>query len=189
MVKFDFELQGMDKAKSDFLAFARTSDPSINSFFSSVSNAAINLLKSNTPVDTGKLKSSWRVVSNLRSKGTGEILIGVTEDQEEKLRFVSFGTRFTDPNPFVEHSEIVIQSFVNEFLAQSLDNQHRWWRESGLTGNLKRANIAKIPGASTGTKYSSRRGTGSAALKRPNKGFKSLNRRVGLRSRRISAPR
>ena len=185
MAKIKFELVGVDQVINDFKEFARSGERSINGFFNMVESSSINLLKSNTPVDTGKLKASWRVLERTVSNGVGVTRIGVTEDQEEKLQYVTFGNRFTKANPFVEQSQIIIQSMVNNFLGTALDNAHRWYRESGLTSSLKRNNISNTPGL-TGTSYNKRRSSGSYGLKRPARGFKTLQRRVGRRSRRIT---
>lgn len=181
-----FTLTGQDEVLRDFKDFISSGERSINGFFNMVESTSINLLKANTPVDTGELKSSWRVLSRNLSGPIGSTNIGVREDQEEKLRYVTFGTRYIPKNNFVEAAEVLIQGQVSNFLGMAFEQAHRWYRESGLTRELKRANIGKIPGAGTGTNYNKRRSTGSFGLKRPNKGFKTLNRRIGLKSRRVT---
>lgn len=185
MANIRFELYGVELVLKDFQEFIRSGENSINGFFNLIENGAINLLKANTPVDTGRLRASWRVLDRNISNGVGVTRIGVSDDQEEKLHYVTFGNKFTQANPFVEQSEVVIQTMVNNFLGIALDDAHRWYRESGLTNSLKRNNISNTPGL-TGTKFSKRRGVGSYGLKRPTTGLKGLFKRVGRRSRRVS---
>ena len=186
MVKTHIEIKGIDTIKNNFQQMIRTGDLSVDGFMNTVGRTAVDLLRSNTPVDTGKLRDSWRF-RVIKGGGRATVRCIVGEDQEAKLRFVTFGTRFIEPNPFVDRVEVVLQSFVTNLLGTSFDQAgHKWYRESGFTNNMKRANIGKIPGASTGTAYNKRRSTGSYGLKRPSKGFKTLSRRVGRKSRRLS---
>jgi len=185
MVKTKIEIKGVDKLIQNFNEMITSGDRSIDGFLNTTGRSAIDLLRSNTPVDTGKLKDSWRFQIS-KGGGIGTVRVTVTNDQEFKLKFVTFGTRYIEPNPFVDRVEVFLNSFVANFLGTSLDQAHKWYRESGMTEGLKRANIGKIPGAGTGTNYSKRRSTGSFGLKGPSKGFKTLSRRVGRKSRRLT---
>jgi HK97 gp10 family phage protein len=185
MAKLKFDIKGVDELIRNFQEMARTGESSTMGFLNTTGNSMVSLLRANTPVDTGKLRDSWRYNVSFGA-GAGIVRATVTEDQERKLRWVTFGTRYIKADPFVDRVEIFLQSFVASLLGTALDQAHRWYRESGLTRELKRANIGKIPGAGSGTNYNKRRSTGSFGLKRPTKGFKTLGRRLSLKSRRVS---
>lgn len=179
------KIKGLDQVVRNFDQMITSGNASVDGFLNTTGQTTVDLLRANTPVDTGQLKSSWtyRV-----SKGGGRGLVRciVREDQEEKLRFVTFGTKYIQPDPFVDRVEVFMNTFVNNLLGNAYEQAHKWYRESGMTRQMRRANIGKIPGAGTGTDYNKRRSTGSFGLKRPSKGFKTLNRRVGRKSRRLS---
>jgi hypothetical protein len=186
MVKTRFQVKGLDIVSRNFEEMARTSEPSVDGFLNVLGRTTVDLLRANTPVETGKLRDSWRF-SVTKGGGQGKVRCVVSDDQEFKLRLITFGTRYIQPDPFVDRVGVIMQSFVANLLGQGFDERgHKWYRESGFTNNLKRANIGKIPGAGTGTNYNKRRSTGSFGLKRPSKGFKTLSRRVGRKSRRVS---
>lgn len=186
MANTRIEVKGIDVINRNFQQMIDTGKVSVDGFMNTVGRTAVDLLRSNTPVESGKLRDSWRF-RVIKGGGRATVRCIVGEDQEAKLRYITFGTRYIQPDPFVDRVEVVIQSFVANLLGNAYDQAgHKWYRESGFTSNMRRANIGKIPGASTGTNYSKRRSTGSYGLKRPSKGFKTLSRRVGRKSRRLS---
>ena len=185
MAKFGIKVEGVEEVVRNFEGMIKTANPTIQDFLNTTGKSMVDLLRANTPVDTGELRDSWRYNVTIGG-GRGLVRATVTEDQEAKLKYIIFGTQYIQPNPFTERVEVFIQSFVANILGQKFDNAHKWYRESGFTNELKRANIGKIPGAGTGTNYSKRRSAGSFGLKRPSKGFKTLQRRVGRKSRRLS---
>ena len=185
MVKTRFEIKGVDTVIRNFEEMARSGNITVQGAMGTIGQSTVDLLRANTPVDTGKLRDSWRYNVTMEG-GRAKMRATVTEDQEMKLKWVTFGTRFIEADPFVDRVSVFINNFVANVLGTSLDRAHKWYRESGMTEQLKRANIGKIPGAGTGTNYNKRRSTGSFGLKRPSKGFKTLQRRVGRKSRRLS---
>ena len=183
-VKLRFELKGLDEVTNNFKQMIHSGDRSVDGFLNTVGRTTVDLLRANTPVDTGKLRDSWRYQVS-RTGGQGIVRVTVTNDQESKLRFVTLGTRYIQPDPFVDRVEVFMNTFVANLLGTAYDQAHKWYRESGFTDNLKRANIGKIPGVSTGTKYNKRRAAGSAGLKRATTGKFTLRPRIRKGNRRL----
>lgn len=61
-------------------------------FLTQISKSTLDLLRANTPKDSGILSNSWYEIS--RTNNT--VIIGVKDDQTKKLKYIIFGTR---PHP------------------------------------------------------------------------------------------
>lgn len=170
----NIKVRGVERAKKDFIQWVNSTDKSKDSFFDAISSSAITLLAVNTPKDTGRLSSSWVEIG----RDSDSVIIGVTDDQEDKLQFVVLGTRYIQPNNFMSDVDAVIDSLISSLTVDTLTQSHKYWRP--IQGRT--ANISKTVGLS-GTRYNSRRSFGRAGLARPQKGFKRLSVRIGRRRR------
>lgn len=166
-------LSGADEVISDFENFGFSGRKVIPSYLSLIGNSAVDLLKANTPVDTGELRDSWRI----KEYGNNYVIVGVTPDQEEKLGYVVNGTKFIAPNNFVARVDSFINDMMEETIERLLINSHKFW-----TPVAGKANLAKIVGL-TGVKYNRRRAFGRSTLTKPRTGRLSNRVRIGRRRR------
>jgi len=58
-------------------------------FLTQISKSTLDLLRANTPKDTGILSNSWYEIS----RTSNSVIIGVKDDQTKKLKYIIFGTR------------------------------------------------------------------------------------------------
>lgn len=166
-----FTLVGYDKVKQDFIKWGSSVNPSMKGLLDFVERSALSLLLQNTPKDTGELSRSWTVIEKTRNS----IEIGVRPDQEEKLQYVVNGTRYTEPNRFMDLVDGSINNLLNIGLADELVKRHRFWRPI-----IGKVNITNTVGL-TGTKYNKRRSRGKATIYRLRKGRIANRVRIGRR--------
>src|SRR3989304_6981858 len=79
---------GLDGVVQDFQSFSLSGIKAAPDFLNLISDSAISLLKQNTPVDTGDLANSWRVLE----RDSNSVTIGVSDENDDKLRFILEGT-------------------------------------------------------------------------------------------------
>jgi len=168
-----FTLVGYDKVKQDFIKWGSSVNPSMKGLLDFVERSALSLLLQNTPKDTGELSRSWTVIEKTRNS----IEIGVRPDQEEKLQYVVNGTRYTEPNNFMDIVDSAINNLLNIGLGDELVKRHRFWRPI-----IGKVNITNTVGL-TGTSFNKRRGRGRATIVRPRTGRLSSRVRIGRRRR------
>lgn len=164
-------LIGWDKVKRDFIAWGNSPRPALKTFMSLVESSTLKLLFDNTPVDTGELRASWTVLE----KTPTSLLIGVTDDQEEKLFWVVNGTSYEPPNKFMQFVDNSINNLISTAFADELVKRHRFWRP--IAGKV---NITSTVGL-TGTTYNKRRSRGRSSIVRPRTGRLSTRVRIGRR--------
>ncbi len=177
------EVIGLDKITKEFNAFQFAGKRVQSRFLTLIGNEAVNLLQLNTPRDTGELASSWRVLD----QGSDNVSVGVSDDQIEKLTFLTRGTVHTPPNPFLDFISIIINNKVADTVQNALATNHPYFK--GMSGSIfrsiggqgrKRQQVGRTSAGFTGGK----RATGTGAVKRPGTGRKSFGRRLSRRRRR-----
>ncbi len=177
------EVTGLDKITKEFNSFQFAGEKVQSRFLTVIGNEAVNLLRLNTPRDTGELASSWRVLD----QGNNYVSVGVTDDQIDKLKFLSEGTVHTPPNPFLDLISIIINNKVADTVQNALATNHPYFasmtssifRSIGGKGR-NRQQVGRTSGGFTGGK----RATGSGSIKRAGTGRKSFGRRLSRRRRR-----
>jgi hypothetical protein len=178
------EVIGLDKITKEFNAFQFAGKHVQSRFLTLIGNEAVNLLQLNTPRDTGELASSWRVLD----QGSDNVSVGVSDDQIEKLTFLTRGTVHTPPNPFLDFISIIINNKVADTVQNALATNHPYFadipgaRTLGSVGGRgrKRQQVGRTSAGFTGGK----RATGSTSVKRAGTGRKSFGRRLSRRRRR-----
>lgn len=170
---FKFKIEGLEKVKTDFKAWADSPDKALPSFMNLVESQTLSLLKQNTPKDTGELANSWRTLE----KTQNTLEIGVTDDQEDKLSYVISGTKWIPPNNFMAEVDATINQIINTSFASELVRSHRFWHP--VQGKI---NISSTVGL-TGTTFNKRRGLARSSLNRPKTGRKASRVRIGRRRR------
>lgn len=142
-----------------------------------ISSSALSLLKQNTPRDTGQLSNSWYEKVRTRTKVT----IGVTPDQDKKLVYIVFGTRYIQPNDFISPILVVIGENIENMMRSNLKASHPYLsniQTGGLRGGVETpSNIVGL----TGTKFMKRRSRGRSTIRTPRSGRLRLSPRIGLR--------
>ena len=167
---------GADIVAREFQKLADSISVTQEKFFNTISNETISLLKQNTPKDTGKLSNSWYE----KHKDASSLTIGVSPDQDDKLVYIVFGTRYIKPNDFISPIVNVIGDNIEGLMLSYLKESHPYLnnissgRRSGLTTP---SNIVGL----TGTQFMARRGRGRSNISIPRSGRLRLNRRIGLR--------
>lgn len=175
MAKVKFTLIGWEKVKQDFIDWGRSPERSLPTFMDMVQTTTLSALRQNTPIDTGELVSSWRVLERTPTS----IEIGVSDDQEAKLQFVVFGTKYQEPNNFMQIVDASINNLISTMFARTLSQQHRFWQP--IVG---KSNITATVGL-TGTTVNKRRSRGRASVYRPKTG--RLTSRIRISRRRTTA--
>lgn len=194
------KLIGYEQVKKDYYSFLTSGEVTKDTYLNFIGNAAIKLLQQNTPVDTGDLSKSWQILA----KDSNSVTIGVSDDQEDALQAVIFGTgpsvgRFvpvlgvrlvskekdigmhpgTVKNDFVFRIQDQLNGLMGEVMRQSMFKGHKFYR--GFDSPSDRANLSKIVGL-TGLKGNRRRGLGRTSFN-IRTGRKSFRVRIGRRRR------
>ena len=168
---------GADRVAEEFNRLRYTVYKTQEAVLALVSSNTLSLLRQNTPKDTGELSRSWFEKMKTRTS----VRIGVTPDQDKKLIYIVFGTRYIQPNDFISPVLIVIGENIENIMRSNLKASHPYL--SNIQGGISRGGVdtpSNIVGL-TGTKFMARRGRGRSFLGVPRSGLKRLSRRVGLR--------
>jgi len=197
------EIIGLDKIKRSFNDFKFIGPKVTQRFLQMIGDEAVNLLKLNTPVDTGSLANSWRVMS------LGQDYVDVGTDQMDILTYLTEGTkphiirprnksvlRFeiggeeifttlvnhpgTKKNRFLDAIGKQINNIIIARLEQSLSEHHEYFKQlPGGKGRRFQQVGRTSAGFSGGVSFA-----GRSTLTRPGFGTKRLKRRLSLRRRR-----
>lgn len=168
---------GADRVAEEFNRLSGAINKSQLEFINTIATQTVSLLKQNTPKDTGELSRSWYEKMRTRTS----VRIGVTPDQDKKLIYIVFGTRYIQPNDFISPVLIVIGENIENIMRSNLKYSHPYL--SNIRGGGSRGGIetpSNIVGL-TGTKFMARRRRGKSFLGVPRSGLKRFNRRIGLR--------
>ena len=170
-------IQGLDRLLRNFRK-VNFRIPNIESrFLDVIGEEALEMLRLNTPVDTGNLRDSWQL-----QKTAKEIV--VANDQQDLLSWHLFGSRnHPMPRNFVQQISDVIDSAVLDTLEKALAENHRWF--SKLPGGKGRK-FQQVGRTSAGFKGGVSF-AGRSTLVRAGTGRRQLKRRLSLRRRRGGA--
>jgi hypothetical protein len=168
------KIEGLDQMAKSFQKF-NFRIPNIKSrFLDVIGEESLNLLRMNTPVDTGNLRDSWQL-----QKSVNEIVIA--NDQQDLLSWIIFGSRTHPmPNNFVRRVEIQVDRMVMERLQLALAENHRWFAKLPGGKQRKRQQVGRTSAGFTGGISFAGRST----LVRAGTGRRQLKRRLSLRRRR-----
>jgi hypothetical protein len=168
------EILGLESMEKEFRKF-NFKTPNIRSrFLDVIGQESMELLKMNTPVDTGNLRDSWHL-----QKSANEIVI--ENDQQDLLSMHLFGSiHHKMPRNFVAEINQQVDNMVMKRLQQALAENHRWFAKLPGGKNRKFQQVGRTSaGFKGGTSFA-----GRSSLVRAGTGRRQLKRRLSLRRRR-----
>ena len=199
------QLIGMNDVIAKYNSFMRSGAVTLDIYLEFIGQRVLDLLKQNTPVDTGALRDSWHIMS----KDTNSITIGVTDEQEDTLQAVIYGTNPSDgffvpvlgyrvtthksgkkfkrqhpgtpKNDFVDRVRLTINALITETLQSAMrQNGHPYYEPL-----LRLSNPMQIKGGYGAPRVGGkiRKYLGSQSLNRKTVRIPSGKRKVGLRRR------
>ena len=171
------EIKGISRMAAEFKKF-NFRIPNIESRFLDVIGVeSLELLRMNTPVDTGNLRDSWQL-----QKSGKEIIIA--NDQQDLLSLHLFGSiHHPMPRNFVMQVNDVIDREVLNTLQRALAENHRWFAKLPGGKGRKFQQVGRTSaGFKGGTSFA-----GRATMVRAGTGRRQLKRRLSLRRRRGSS--
>lgn len=167
-------IEGMDRLIRNFQK-VNFKIPNIESrFLDVIGEEALEMLRANTPVDTGNLRDSWQL-----QKSAKEIV--VANDQQDLLSLHLFGSiHHPMPRNFVQQVNDVIDREVLNTLEKALAENHRWFAKLPGGKGRKFQQVGRTSaGFKGGTSFA-----GRATMVRAGTGRRQLKRRLSLRRRR-----
>jgi hypothetical protein len=143
-------------------------------FLDMVGVEALEMLKANTPVDTGQLRDSWVLEQS-------ENEVTISNEQPDLLSWHLLGSKnHKNPRNFVAEINQQVDAMVMARLEQALAENHRYFK--GLLGGKGRR-FQQVGRTSAGFKGGVSF-AGRATLVRAGTGRRQLKRRLSLRRRR-----
>ena len=170
-------VEGMDRLLRNFRK-VNFRIPNIESrFLDVIGEEALEMLRANTPVDTGNLRDSW-----VLQKTAKEIV--VANDQQDLLSLHLFGSiHHPMPRNFVQQVNDVIDREVLNTLEKALAENHRWFAKLPGGKGRKFQQVGRTSaGFKGGVSFA-----GRATMVRAGTGRRQLKRRLSLRRRRGSS--
>ena len=168
------EIKGISRMAAEFKKF-NFRIPNIESRFLDVIGVeSLELLRMNTPVDTGNLRDSWQL-----QKSAKEIIIA--NDQQDLLSLHLFGSiHHPMPRNFVAQINQQVDNMVMDRLELALAESHRWFKKLPGGKGRKFQQVGRTSaGFKGGTSFA-----GRATMVRAGTGRRQLKRRLSLRRRR-----
>jgi hypothetical protein len=167
------EIIGLKKIEKDLKDFD-FKVPNIKSrFLDMIGTESLELLKLNTPVDTGNLRESW-----VLQKSANEVVI--INDNQDLISWITFGSIRHMPNPFISVINHQVNNMMLARLEAALAENHRYFREMPGGKNRRFQQVGRTSaGFKGGTSFA-----GRASLVRVGTGRRQLKRRLSLRRRR-----
>jgi hypothetical protein len=167
------EIQGLDELQGKFNKFKFSGKNIKYRFLEMVGVESLELLKLNTPVDTGVLREGWVLQQS-------ENEVNIINDQQDLISFHTFGTIRHIANPFIERINHQVDNMVMQRLERALAESHEFFKKLPGGKNRKFQQVGRTSaGFKGGTSYS-----GRATLVRAGTGRRQLKRRLSLRRRR-----
>jgi len=167
-------VEGMDRLLRNFRKVDMKIPNITSRFLDVIGEEALEMLRMNTPVDTGNLRDSWQL-----QKSAHEIV--VANDQQDLLSFHLFGSiHHPMPRNFIQQVNDVIDREVLNTLQRALAENHRWFAKLKGGKGRKYQQVGRTSaGFKGGTSFA-----GRSTLVRAGTGRRQLKRRLSLRRRR-----
>ena len=168
------DIKGLDSFQKELNRFDFKLPNIKTRFLDMVGVEALEMLKANTPVDTGQLRDSW-VLQQTQNEVT------ISNDQQDLLSWHLFGSKnHKMPRNFVAEINQQVDNLVMDRLEQALAENHRYFKNlPGGKGRRFQQVGRTSAGFRGGVSFA-----GRATLVRPGTGRRQLKRRLSLRRRR-----
>jgi len=196
------QVKGLKEITKGFQQFEFSGPRIQQRFLRLIGDSTVILLKQTTPIDSGELADSWRVLGQGKDYvEVGTSLIGLVEELESGtkphiirpvrgnvLRFEIDGQEIfttevrhpgTRANPFLDTVARTIHNQIIKVLEQAMSENHRYFAK--LAGGKSRK-FQQVGRSSAGFKGGGR-STGKSTLVRAGTGRKRLSRRLTLKRR------
>tara|TARA_B110000438_G_C15761086_1_gene627314 strand:+ start:414 stop:974 length:561 start_codon:yes stop_codon:yes gene_type:complete len=168
------EIKGLDSFQNELKKFDFKIPNIKTRFLDMVGVEALQMLRANTPVDTGNLRDSWnmQITSNE---------VTIANDQQDLLSWHLLGSiKHKMPRNFVAEINQQVDNLVMARLEQALAESHRWFAKLPGGKNRRFQQVGRTSaGFSGGTSFA-----GRASMIRAGTGRRQLKRRLSLRRRR-----
>ena len=168
------DIKGLDSFQKELNRFDFKL-PNIKSrFLNMIGEEALQMLRANTPVDTGNLRDSW-VLQQTHNEVT------ISNDQQDLLSWHLFGSKnHRMPRNFVAEINQQVDNMVMARLEQALAENHRYFKNlPGGKGRRFQQVGRTSAGFKGGVSFA-----GRSSLIRAGTGRRQLKRRLSLRRRR-----
>ena len=167
------ETRGLDELQKQFNKFNFMGSNVKYRFLEMIGIESLQLLKLNTPVDTGALRDGW-----VLQQSENEVVI--MNDQQDLISFHTFGTIRHMINPFVARINSQVDNMVMDRLEAAMAQSHQWFAKLPGGKNRKFQQVGRTSaGFKGGTSFA-----GRSSLVRAGTGRRQLKRRLSLRRRR-----
>ena len=168
------DIKGLDSFQKELNRFDFKLPNIKTRFLDMVGVEALEMLKANTPVDTGQLRDSW-VLQQTQNEVT------ISNDQQDLLSWHLFGSKnHKMPRNFVAEINQQVDNLVMDRLEQALAENHRYFKNlPGGKGRRFQQVGRTSAGFRGGTSFA-----GRVTMIRAGTGRRQLKRRLSLRRRR-----
>jgi len=167
------DVEGLDRLQSQFNKFNFMGSNVKYRFLEMVGVESLELLKMNTPLDTGALREGW-----ILQQSENEVTI--MNDQQDLISFLTMGTIRHIPNPFIMRINNQVNNMVMARLELALSESHKWFAKLPGGKNRRFQQVGRTSARfKGGTSFA-----GRSSLVRAGTGRRQLKRRLSLRRRR-----
>jgi hypothetical protein len=167
------DIEGLKEIQNKFNKFKFSGKNIKYRFLTMVGVESLELLKMNTPVDTGALREGWVLQQS-------ENEVTIMNDQQDLISFLSMGTIRHIANPFIMRINSQVDNMVMARLEAALAESHEFFRKLPGGKNRRMQQVGRTSaGFKGGISFA-----GRSTLVRAGTGRRQLKRRLSLRRRR-----
>lgn len=168
------DIKGLDSFQKELNRFDFKLPNIKRRFLDMVGVEALEMLRANTPVDTGNLRDSWQLQQTHNE-------VTISNDQQDLLSWHLFGSKnHRMPRNFVAEINQQVDNMVMARLEQALAENHRYFKNlPGGKGRRFQQVGRTSAGFKGGVSFA-----GRSSLIRAGTGRRQLKRRLSLRRRR-----
>ena len=167
------DIEGLKEIQNKFNQFKFRGKNIKYRFLTMIGVESLELLKMNTPVDTGALREGWVLQQS-------ENEVTIMNDQQDLISFLSMGTIRHIANPFIMRINSQVDNMVMARLEAVLAESHEFFRKLPGGKGRKFQQVGRTSaGFKGGISFA-----GRSTLVRAGTGRRQLKRRLSLRRRR-----
>jgi len=172
----EVDIIGLNNLQRKFKDFNMSGSNIKSRFLDMIGTESLELLRINTPRDTGQLADAWVLQKSENS-------IVIANDQPDLLSFLTVGTIRHIPNAFIIKINHQVDNMVMQRLEAALAESHVFFKKLPGGKNRKFQQVGRTSaGFKGGVSFA-----GRATMVRAGTGRRQLKRRLSLRRRRGSS--